>query len=167
MATTGWQASPFAERKDAQPLSPEETRGIAEEAEFDDALVDWQARGSKMELLGKEVVEGRPAFRLRVTLKSGLVQDVFLDAESYLKVRWEGARPMNGTTTVFQSSFADYRAVRGLRLPFRIRSHAQGNEGRQEIVITNVELNAPIDEARFALARPAEKAATPAKPDRP
>jgi hypothetical protein len=149
----GWQRGPFAEGEGGEPLSPEETLSIGEQAEFDDPLLDWQTRGSRIELLGKEPVAGRPAFRLRVTLRSGLVQDVFLDALTYRKVRWEGARPVNGRTTVFESSFSDYRTVNGLSLPFRIDSRANRNEGRQEIVITRVELNAPIGDARFSLPR--------------
>jgi hypothetical protein len=163
----GWQANPFAERKEAEPMSSAETRSIAEEAAFDDALVDWQARGSRVELVGKEPVEGRPAFRVRVTLKNGLAQDVFLDAQTYLKVRWEGARPMDGKTMLFESSFTDYRVVDGLKLPFRIDARARGGDNRQEIVITRVELNAPIDEARFSLPKSADKTAAPATSPKP
>jgi hypothetical protein len=160
----GWQASPFAESKDAAQMSVEDTKNIAEEAEFDDPLLDWKARGSQALLLGQESVEGRTAYRVRVTARSGLVQDLLLDSETHLRTRWEGARQANGKETVFVSSFKDYRAVGGIQFPFRIESRAQGNESRQEIVITRVELNTPIHEARFALLKPAAKPPEAPKP---
>jgi hypothetical protein len=155
--TMGWQANPFAESKEAAPMSPEDTRNIAEEAEFDDPLLDWQARGSQVELLGQDSIEGRSAYRVRVTARSGLVQELLLDAVTHLRARWEGARQANGKEIVFLSSFKDYRAVGGIQFPFRISSEAKGNESRQEIVITRVELNTPIADARFSLPKGAAK----------
>ncbi len=161
----GWQASPFAERKDAETMSVEDTRNIAEQAEFDDPLLDWRARGSRLDLLGKEPLEGRGAYRIRVTARSGLVQDLLIDAETHLRVGWEGARSVDGALMVLRSTFADYRTVAGIQFPFRISSRAKGNENRQEIVITRVELDTPIDDARFALPpRAAEKPPVSPKP---
>jgi hypothetical protein len=161
---TGWQANPFAERKNADPMSPEERRNIAEEAEFDDPLLDWKGRGSRVELLGKEPLEGRSAYRLRVTAANGLVQELWLDSETFLRARWQGARKANGREMVFSSSFGDYRTVGGLQFPFRTSSRSKGNENRQEIVITRVELNMPIEDARFALPKAAAEPAGRAKP---
>jgi hypothetical protein len=161
---TGWLANPFAENREPQPMSAEETRNIAEEAEFDDPLLDWRARGSRVELLGSELVEDRKADRLRVTTKNGLVQELLLDALTHLRLGWEGARQANGKETLFLSSFKDYRTVGGLWFPFRISSRAIGNENRQEIVLTRVELDTPIDDARFAFPKPAVKPAGSPKP---
>jgi len=160
----GWQANPFAERKDAYPMSPEERRNIEEEAEFDDPLLDWKARGSRVELLGKEPLDGRSAYRLRVTTANGLVQELWLDAETFLRARWQGTRKANGREMVFSSSFGDYRTVDGFQFPFQTSSRSQGNETRQEIVITRVELNMPIEDAQFALPRAAAEPAGKAKP---
>ena len=160
----GWQASPFAEVREALPMTAEDTRNIAEEAEFDDPLLDWKARGSRVELVGHELVDGRKADRLRVTTRNGLVQEILLDAQTHLRVGWEGERQANGKVTRFLSSFSDYRTVGGISFPFRITSRAIGNENRQEIVITRVELDAPIEEARFALPKAAPKPLGTAKP---
>jgi hypothetical protein len=160
----GWQANPFAERKDAAAMSPEDTRNIAEEAEFDDPLLDWKLRGNQVELLGQEPLEAGNAYRIRVRSVSGLVQELLLDSTTFLRARWEGARQADGKEVVFLSSFKDYRAVGGILFPFRISSQAKGNENRQEIVITRVELDTPIDDARFTLPTAPAKPAEGAKP---
>lgn len=161
----GWQASPFAERRDPETMSVEDTRNIAEQAEFDDPLLDWRARGSRLELVGKEPLEGRGAYRIRVTARSGLVQELLIDSETHLRVGWEGARSVNGALMMLRSTFADYRTIAGIQFPFRISSRTQGNENHQEIVITRVELDTPIDDARFALPpKAAEKPPVSPKP---
>ncbi len=160
----GWQASPFAERKDAGPMSPEESKNIAEEAEFDDPLLDWKSRGSRVEWLGQEPSEGRLAFRLRVTAANGLTHELWLDSETYLRARWQGARSANGREMVFESTFGDYRKVLGIPFPFRTSSRTKGNENRQEIVITRVELNMPVADARFLPPKPSADPAGKAKP---
>jgi hypothetical protein len=109
-------------------------------------------------------VDGRAAQKLRVTTKSGLVQVLLLDAETHLRVGWEGSRQANGKESLFLSSFRDYRTVGGIQFPFKISSRAIGNENRQEIVITRVELDTPIDDARFALPKAAPKPMGTAKP---
>jgi len=160
----GWQASPFADPREPAPMSAEDTRNIAEEAEFDDPLLDWKARGSRVELLRREVVDGRAAARLRVTTKNGLTQEIVLDALTHLRLGWEGSRQANGKETLFLSSFKDYRSAGGILFPFAISSRSIGNENRQEIVITRVELDTPIDDARFALPKAAPKPPGTAKP---
>jgi hypothetical protein len=160
----GWQANPFAVQKAPTPMTAEELRNIAEEAEFDDPLLDWQARGSRVVLLGQEPLEGKSAYRVRVTARSGLVHELLLDSLTHLRVRWEGTRVANGKEMMFVSSFEDYRAVGGIQFPFRTSSAAKGNENRQEIVITRVELNTPIDDARFALPKPPPKPSGTTKP---
>jgi hypothetical protein len=160
----GWQSSPFAEHKEAEAMSPDDTRNIAEEAEFDDPLLDWKARASKVELLGGELFEGHTVYRIRVTAKGGLVQELLIDSETHLRSRWEGARQANGKEVVFLSSFTDYRAVGGLLFPFHIESQAKGNENRQQIVITRVDLNSPIDDGKFTLPKAAAKPPVVPKP---
>ncbi len=160
----GWQVNPFAEAREPLPMTAEDTRNIAEEAEFDDPLLDWKARGSRVELVGSELVDSRRADRLRITTRNGLVQEILLDAQSHLRVGWEGERQASGKVTRFLSSFNDYRTVGGILFPFRITSRAIGNENRQEIVITRVDLDTPIDDARFGLPRAAPKPPVTAKP---
>jgi hypothetical protein len=46
--TGGWKIEPWAGKKDAEPLGEDETKGIIEDAEFDDPLFNYQQKGNKV-----------------------------------------------------------------------------------------------------------------------
>ena len=43
--------------------------------------MDYKAKGNTVELMGKEDVEGTPAYKLKVTKKSGNIEYDYLDAQ--------------------------------------------------------------------------------------
>jgi outer membrane lipoprotein-sorting protein len=160
--TSGWQVMPFQGNKDPQPMSPEEQQIAEEESDFDGPLVDYKQKGNQVELLGKEKVEGTDAWKLKVTRKSGTVETLYLDADSFLAIKGESRRTLRGTEVESEQSIGDYKEVEGLLIPHSFESAQKGNPQRQRITIEKVELNVEIDDARFVM--PA-RAAEPAKQD--
>src|SRR5882724_6805530 len=59
----GWKVSPFQGRKDPEKMSADDTKSLMEEAEIDGPLVDWKAKGSTVEYLGTEDVDGTLAHK--------------------------------------------------------------------------------------------------------
>jgi hypothetical protein len=147
----GWQLMPFGGRKDAEPLGPEETKDAEEQADMDGPLVDYKAKGHTVELVGKEAVEGSDAYKLKVTLKNGDVRYFFLDAEHFLEIRGEGKRHVRGTETETESSIGDYKEVGGLMLPHAFEMGPKGSPQKQKLPVEKIELNVPIDDARFTM----------------
>lgn len=149
---SGWLQSPWGASREPTLLPAREAHELAESADLDGPLVDWKQRGLALTLLGREKVEGRDVFRILVTLPDGAVRRLALDASSYLKFEWEGELDKGGTKTTFVSLFDDYRAVAGLRLPFRIRSSVRGSAASTTIMFDKVEVDPEIDPSRFSLA---------------
>jgi hypothetical protein len=154
----GWQKAPQA--INAEPLTADDLHNIANEADFDGVLVDTTAKGTAA-LLGKEQVGGRDAYKVQVTLVSGDVYYYDIDSASYLPIHWEGSRQINGKPVVFETDFNDYRDVGGVKYPFEVVSWMKGNATKQKILYEKIEVNMPIDDARFT---DASTAATPAVP---
>jgi len=114
-------------------------------------LVHWKAKGHTVELLGKETVDGREAYKLKVTLSSGGEQMDFLDAETALLVRRDTTRTLGGQQLELQTTFSDFRPVGGVVFPHLIRSSAKGRADLLEIIVEEAELNMPLDDARFEM----------------
>jgi len=146
---TAWQVNPFSGKADAETLGPEDTRHIAEEAEIEGPLVDHKQKGNIVELMGKEKIDGRDAYKFKVALKSGDLHYYYFDCDSYLKVKWEAPRVINGGDVMIESFFGDYRKVNGLMVPFLIKSGARGSSEGQRIVTEKVEINPGLDDSRF------------------
>ncbi len=158
----GWQIMPFQGNPNPEPLSPDDLQQAEEQADMDGPLVDYKAKGHTVELVGKEKIEGTDAYKLKVTLKNGSVQTVFLDADSCLEIKGEAKRTIRGTEVETEQTIGDYKEVEGLLIPHSFESGPKGRPERQKMTIEKVELNVSIEDGRFAM--PAAKAAAPAPP---
>lgn len=158
--TTGWMIMPFQGKLDPEALPDEELKEVAEQADFDGPLVDAKQKGHTVELAGKEDVEGTPTYKLKVTLKSGGVRYMYLDADSFLTIKEEATRTIRGTERETESILGDYKAVDGLMLPHSIESSPKGSPEKQKITIEKVDLNPAIDDSRFKMPTPARPGAS-------
>lgn len=155
----GWSLNPFAGDATLRPLTGDELRLIGEQADFDKPLVDYKAKGNAVELMGKEQVEGKDAYKLKVTLKGGEVRLEDIDATSYLELKWNGKLKNGDKELEFSTFFHDYRAVSGLQFPFTIDTDTVGSDAKQKIVFDKIEVNSATDDTRFE--KPAAGGATP------
>jgi outer membrane lipoprotein-sorting protein len=154
--TSGWAISPFSGKTDPEPLSPEDAKEAEEQSDMDGPLVDYKAKGHSVELVGKEKLEGSDTYKLKVTLKNGTVNYTYLDADSYLAIREESKRTVRGSDVEVESTIGDYKEVGGLLIPHSIQNGAKGRPEKQDIVIDKIELNPPLDDARFKMPAPAK-----------
>ncbi len=83
----GWKVSPFFGRKDPERMSADDVKALVEDTEMDGPLADWKAKGSTVEYLGTEDVDGTPAHKLKVVRKNGDVSFVYLDPDHFLRLR--------------------------------------------------------------------------------
>jgi outer membrane lipoprotein-sorting protein len=145
----GWIIDPYAETSEAQPLPADELSNMAQKADIDRPLVDYKSKGNQVELIAKEPVEGKDAFKLKVTLKDGQVRYDYIGASTFLELKWEGIVRRNGEEFAAVSYFRDYRNVEGIMMPFEIDTELLGNPVKQKITFEKVELNPTIDDAEF------------------
>ena len=73
-----------------------------------------------------------------------------LDAETYLLVKQEGKTKRRGTDVEGEQLFSDYKDVDGVMIPFTMEMGAKGMPMRQKMSFSKIEMNVPIDDARFA-----------------
>ncbi len=161
---SGWQVMPFNGNKNAEPLSPEDTKDAQENADFDGPLMDYKAKGNQVELVGKEEVDGAPTYKLKISLKNGDVVQEFIDTESSLEVKEISTRTINGTPKVVEQTFGDYKPVEGLMFPFALENGVRDSEQKQKIIVEKVELNVPVDDSKFVMPAPAPKPADTPQP---
>jgi len=159
-----WQVMPFMGKKDPELMAADEAKEMQEMADIDGPLVDYKSKGHQVELIGKEKVEGTDAYKLKLTLKNGDVQTVYIDADSFLSIKEETKRTVRGSEQVFESSIGDYKDVDGIIFPFAEESGVKGSQEKEKLTITKIELNVPVDDAVFKM--PAAAPAPP-KPDEP
>ena len=160
--TNGWKLRPFLNRLTVEPYTAEEMKIASTQSELDGLLVDYAAKGTRIELDGIEKVEDRDAYKLKLTLKSGDVTHVWVDAKTFLEAKQEGQpRRLDGTYHPVEVYYRDYRNVNGLEIPFlletRVLSVGKNALGvrdtpvpPEKALIEKVEINPKFDAALFS-----------------
>jgi outer membrane lipoprotein-sorting protein len=161
-----WQVMPFMGKKDPELMSADEAKEVEEMADIDGPMVDYKSKGNQVEFLGKEKVEGTDAYKLKVSLKNGDVQTIYIDADSFLEIKEEIKRTVRGSEQIFEASIGDYKEVGGIIFPFAQENGVKGSPQKQKLTITRIELNVPADDSIFKMPPPAP-APPSAKPDTP
>jgi hypothetical protein len=145
----GWKISPFQGRKDPERLSADDLKSLAEQAEIDGPLVDWQAKGSTVEYLGTEEVDGTLAHKLKVVRKNGDVSFVYLDPDHFLEIRILTQRVRHGAYEEVEIDLGDYEKTASVFIPTSIDFGRKGDPDKSKIIIDKVEANVPVDDAIF------------------
>ena len=150
----GWRVSPFFGRKDPERMSADDVKALVEDAEIDGPLVDWKAKGSSVEYLGTEDVDGTPAHKLKVVRKNGDVSFVYLDPDHFLEIRVVTQRMRHGAYEEVETDLGDYEKAGGVFVPTSIYSGRKGAPDKQQIIIDKVEANLPVDDSIFHFPAP-------------
>jgi outer membrane lipoprotein-sorting protein len=154
--TTAWTINPFQGGDDAQKMSEDEAKDMAENADVDGPLVDYKAKGHTVELVGKEDVGGVPAYKLKINKKSGKTDYIYLDAKTYLPIKSTVRASVQGTQTEVESYPSNYKPVNGVMIPFAVEQKMNG-QTMMQMTIDKVEPNAPLDDATFRMPVKQEK----------
>ena len=125
--------------------------------DFPDAFLDYKTKGYKVELMGKETVEGSECFKIKLTKKPIMVDGkstesisfYYFDANDFVPIMME-EEIHNGQAKgmIAQSKMSDYQDVSGLMFPFSMSEGMKGS-GSQGLQIKNIELNPTADASVF------------------
>jgi hypothetical protein len=145
----GWKVSPFFGRKDPERMSADDVKALVEDTEIDGPLVDWKEKGSTVEYLGTEDVDGTAAHKLKVVRKNGDVSFVYLDPDHFLEIRIVTGRMRHGAYEEVETDLGDYEKAGGVFVPTSIEVGPKGAPDKQRTIIDKVEANVPVDDAIF------------------
>jgi hypothetical protein len=145
----GWRVSPFFGRKDPERMSADDVKALVEDTEIDGPLVEWKEKGSTVEYLGTEDVDGTPAHKLKVVRKNGDVSFVYLDPDHFLEIRIVTGRMRHGAYEEVETDLGDYEKAGGVFVPTSIETGRKGAPDKQRTIIDKAEANAPVDESIF------------------
>lgn len=152
----GWKMSPLEGDLEPQPLPDQVVAEAAEQADIEGPLVDWKAKGHQVELAGREAVDSRDAYKVKLTLNSGAVRYEYLDVDSFIRVRSDSTRQLRGHAVQIESTFGDHRMTGGVLFPHLIEVAASGRPQRTRIVVDSIEINPPLSDARFTMSTAGE-----------
>lgn len=150
--TEAWQIQPAMAGGSGEPevMPEQQAKAVKQRADFDSPLMDYRQKGHRIELVGKEDVDGKTAYHLKLIPKEGPETHYYLDAETYLVFKRVSTQfnPMTGSDAEFETLTSDYRDVEGVMVPHSIETRSGGVTYNQ-LSLTKVELNVEVDPQIF------------------
>lgn len=115
--------------------------------------IELARRFQKLELVGREELQGKPAHVLRGTYAEGDTETLYLDAATHLIVQVKGRVVTPEGALDSRMELGDYRAVDGIKVPFLLRL-VEPAPAAFTMKVTELKHNVTVDGAGFS--KPAE-----------
>ncbi len=150
--TTGWKSRPTSQGAPAwQSYSAEEIRFAQDAAGLDGPLFDYKDKGVRVALKGTGAVEGHQAYRLEVTLPSGQTRTDWIDANSFLELRYDRlVHDETGRTGEVSVYYRNHHNVQGLVLPLTIETGDVAGKFGDRMTIEKIAFNPTLPDNAFS-----------------
>ena len=178
----GWKINPFQGRRDAERMSGDDARSMADTGLITGVLQSAAASKARVTAEGLEDFDGTNAYKLKVVQPDGDEFVYLLDPDTFLEIKMVESRRLRGTLQVTDYELGDYEKVAGVYYPMAIDQWGDGNPNQRsrlviETATANVDAPAslfaqPADAAKPAAAapgdvpKPTDKPAAPASPSK-
>ena len=150
----GWQ---WQESKGQEEASSKATAALRHGVELPGKLFglhEMKQRGHKIDLVGRETVDGIDYYMLRLTFGDGYTTTLYVDPQSWLITRRRDVRPLHvdvdPTPTTIEQRSSDFREIAGVRFAFA-STEIDLKTGKQleSTKISSIKVNPPFDESIF------------------
>ena len=156
----GWMVNPMAGATEPTPMPEEEYNLGKGQIYVGGGLYDYAAKGSKIELLGKDA----NTYKLKLTSKDNVDTLYVFDAATWLAKSVSMKAKMQDQEVNITTNLSDYRKTEvGYLIPYTIDVDF-GGQFSMNIAVKKVELNKTIDPAIFEMPKAAAAPALPNKP---
>ena len=161
--TQGWKLRPSHGRPVVEPYTIQELRFAQDGPGIDGLLIGYADKPGSVEVKGIDEIDKRAAYHLILHAASGDRQHVWVDAKTFLEVRYDRPTPgQGGASRTVSVVYRDYKDTEGLKIPSIIETGAGAGMTPDRMVIEKVVLNPQLDAKTFSVpGGPARQARQP------
>ena len=151
--TNGWMVMPWTGSTDAKDMTPDQIKGFKKETDFEGPLYKWKEKGSKLELVGKEDMEGSEVYNLKLIDSDGDITNYYIDADNFVILKTKSKITVRGQEVTSETYFSNYQENDGFVVAHSIETKNNGQTG-QSMEITEIKYNEPVDDSLFSKPAP-------------
>jgi|GWRWMinimDraft_5_1066013.scaffolds.fasta_scaffold07746_2 hypothetical protein len=142
--TKGWNFLPFQGMTGPEDAPDDQVQSGQSQLDIQSPLLNYAAKGHKVELLGNEKVDGADCYKLKITYKNGKVSTLFINTTSYYKVKSISKTNVGGQEMDLETTFTDFKKLpEGYVFPYSSTNQSG------TIIYSSIEVNKPVDEKIF------------------
>jgi outer membrane lipoprotein-sorting protein len=154
---TAWMINPIAGSTEPKEIPKEQTQNFSNAADMvNDPFIDYKKKGHKIELLGKEEMEGTGVFKLKLTRKEGTEIIIFLDAETYIPLKSSMKQKTNDQEYNIDVVFGDYKPVTGVMMAHSMETFING-QSTASMLFDSFEANIKVEDDFFKMPKVEKK----------
>jgi hypothetical protein len=148
----GWTYFPMRSDK-AEEIPSERLMTMHEQLDIPGPLVEYQEKGYKAALLGKDTVNNEDAWKIQLSDSTGKVTTFYIDSATNLLVRSSQMIPANSNRNTNEpneiiTDYSDYKDFDGVLFPQTVTTEGSGMGGGSMFFDT-IKLNQPVDDKLY------------------
>lgn len=143
-ATKGSVFMPVQGMDAPQDMEPDQYKSTATQMDLQGTFCNYKEKGTTIELQGKETVDGSEAYKLKVTLKNGIVATYYIDTKTNRVIKTTATMNVGGQDMEVTTSYSDYKQnADGFWFAYTVITQ------RGTITYDKITTNMPVDESIY------------------
>ncbi len=147
--TEGWNFMPFGGQTAPEAMTADDVKEGQNDLDAQGSVIDYTAKGHKIEYLGKEEVDGAECHKIKMTYKTGKNETMFFDPSSYYLIKSIAVQKANGQEMEVTTTYSNYEKLPEGVVVAKNISLPLGSGMNADFTVSKVEINSPVDEAAF------------------
>jgi outer membrane lipoprotein-sorting protein len=150
----GYMVAPWTGTTDPQQMEEDQLGQLKDQADIDGKLYNYKEKGSQLELVGNEDINGVSTFKLKLTEKpvneggAAQISHWFIDSKEFQLVKSIATANMQGVDTEVETIFSNFKIVDGINMAFSMEMIAGGNPFSQ-LTLDKITFNEEMDDQLF------------------
>ncbi|MDQ6757751.1 MAG: hypothetical protein M3004_12540 [Bacteroidota bacterium] len=150
--TQGWSYVPMRSQA-VEQMPADALKTMQGQLDIAGPLIDYAAKGNKVELQGKETIDGKEAYKIKLTSSDGKETFFCIDTKTNLLIQTKQVRTgANGKSNEIITNYSDYKSFDGVMFPQTVANPGSGVMGGSTTFDTIV-LNKKIGDDQYKPAK--------------
>lgn len=142
----GWMIVPWIS-PDPQELAGDQLKQAMEQTDFEGELYNYKDKGHSADFIGKVNVDGKEAYKIKLTTKDGSVKNYFIDAGTNLIIKVKAKVKAMGKEIEVEQIMSNYKDFDGIKMATKMESVT--GMGTMSIIIEEFKVDQKFDDTIF------------------
>lgn len=145
----GWSTNPMAGITTPEDMTEAQYKAGKDQIVIEAPFINYAENGSKVELLGNELVGDVNAYKIKLTTRDSTTSLFFFDPNTYYLVKSVQESDMQGQMIENIMTYSDYKITDGYAMPYKMNMDMGGGQFTMTLTVDTVKLNVPVNDSIF------------------
>jgi len=145
----GWTINTMIGNGSAEIMPPAQYNLGKDQIIIGGPFINYSEKGYKVELLGTDIVADLNSYKIKFTSPDSILSVYFFDSKTFYLAQAVSQSVSMGQIVKSITNYFDFRQTDGYTIPYKMEVYLPEGQFVNEMAVTKVELNKPVDESIF------------------